>query len=197
MTYRLGVDVGGTFTDVLLINEDTGETFREKTVSTPADQSVGVLRGISAACRTAGVDVTQIREVLHGTTVATNAILEEGRARRPGDDRRIPPSAADRPVLRSRGTCRLDHLAEAGTAGGAGGHRGGHRTDRQGRHRRDRPRRGRCPRQDPDAEGAGHRGAEYQPAARVCPRRARTQGRCHRRRGTGRDPHLPVLGRAA
>lgn len=81
MTYRLGVDVGGTFTDVLLINEDTGETFREKTVSTPADQSVGVLRGISATCRTAGVDVAEIREVLHGTTVATNAILERKGAR--------------------------------------------------------------------------------------------------------------------
>ncbi|MEO6998606.1 MAG: hydantoinase/oxoprolinase N-terminal domain-containing protein [Terracoccus sp.] len=44
MSYRLGVDVGGTFTDLLLINEDTGETFREKTPSTPEDQSIGVLR---------------------------------------------------------------------------------------------------------------------------------------------------------
>ena len=46
MTYRLGVDVGGTFTDILLIDEDTGATFRAKTSSTPEDQSVGVLRGI-------------------------------------------------------------------------------------------------------------------------------------------------------
>ena len=46
MTYRLGVDVGGTFTDILLIDEDTGRTFRAKTSSTPEDQSIGVLRGI-------------------------------------------------------------------------------------------------------------------------------------------------------
>ena len=81
MTYRLGVDVGGTFTDILLIDEDTGETHRAKTASTPEDQSVGVLRGIERACGAAGVTLTQIGEVLHGTTVATNAILEGKGAR--------------------------------------------------------------------------------------------------------------------
>ncbi len=81
MTYRLGVDVGGTFTDILLMNEQTGETFRAKTSSTPEDQSIGVLRGIERACHEAGVSVQQIREVLHGTTVATNAILEGKGAR--------------------------------------------------------------------------------------------------------------------
>jgi N-methylhydantoinase A len=49
MTCRLGVDVGGTFTDVLLIDERTGGTYRAKTASTPDDQSVGVLRGIEKA----------------------------------------------------------------------------------------------------------------------------------------------------
>ena len=77
MTYRLGVDVGGTFTDILLINEETGETFRGKTSSTPQDQSVGVLRGIEQVCGAAGVSLSEVREVLHGTTVATNAILEK------------------------------------------------------------------------------------------------------------------------
>jgi N-methylhydantoinase A len=76
MGYRLGVDVGGTFTDVLLIDTDSGQTWRAKTASTPADQSVGVLRGIERACEAAGVSPTSIGEVLHGTTVATNAILE-------------------------------------------------------------------------------------------------------------------------
>ncbi|HEU0102064.1 MAG TPA: hydantoinase/oxoprolinase family protein [Mycobacteriales bacterium] len=76
MTYRLGVDVGGTFTDVLLIDEGTGQTWRAKTASTPQDQSVGVLRGIEKACAAAGVEPSQVAEVLHGTTVATNAILE-------------------------------------------------------------------------------------------------------------------------
>jgi len=81
MTYRLGVDVGGTFTDILLVNEETGETFRAKTSSTPADQSIGVLRGINQACALAGVGLEQVTNVLHGTTVATNAILEGKGAR--------------------------------------------------------------------------------------------------------------------
>lgn len=76
MAYRLGVDVGGTFTDVLLIDERTGATHRAKTASTPSDQSVGVLNGVRKACRQAGVELTEIGQVLHGTTVATNAILE-------------------------------------------------------------------------------------------------------------------------
>ncbi len=77
MAYRLGVDVGGTFTDVLLIDTDSGETWRHKTASTPADQSEGVLRGIDAVCADAGVGLADLDEVLHGTTVATNAILEQ------------------------------------------------------------------------------------------------------------------------
>ncbi|USQ81519.1 hydantoinase/oxoprolinase family protein [Ornithinimicrobium faecis] len=81
MTFRLGVDVGGTFTDILLINEDTGESFRGKTSSTPEDQSIGVLRGIEQVCRTAEIGTDQVRAVLHGTTVATNAILEKKGAR--------------------------------------------------------------------------------------------------------------------
>ena len=76
MSYRLGVDVGGTFTDVLLVDSDSGETWRAKTASTPHDQSVGVLHGIEKVCETAGVPRTSIAEVLHGTTVGTNAILE-------------------------------------------------------------------------------------------------------------------------
>ena len=76
MTYRLGVDVGGTFTDVLLVEQDTGETWRAKTASTPADQSTGVLSGIRQVCDAAGISLAEVRQVLHGTTVATNAILE-------------------------------------------------------------------------------------------------------------------------
>lgn len=81
MAYRLGVDVGGTFTDILLIDEDTGDTYRAKTASTPEDQSVGVLRGIERACGFAGVTLSDLDEVFHGTTVATNAILEGKGAR--------------------------------------------------------------------------------------------------------------------
>src|SRR3954462_7922820 len=76
MSYRLGVDVGGTFTDVLLVEEGSGRTWRAKTASTPADQSVGVLTGIGRACAEAGIELSEVASVLHGTTVATNAILE-------------------------------------------------------------------------------------------------------------------------
>ncbi|MFA1545301.1 hydantoinase/oxoprolinase family protein [Actinomadura chokoriensis] len=83
MGYRLGVDVGGTFTDVLLVDEETGVSHRAKTASTPADQSVGVLNGIRKVCRDAGIELTEVAHVLHGTTVATNAILQ-GRGARVG-----------------------------------------------------------------------------------------------------------------
>lgn len=76
MTYRVGVDVGGTFTDVLLINAETGETWRSKVPSTPEDQSIGVLRGIEKACEEAGIARGDVTHVQHGTTVATNAVLE-------------------------------------------------------------------------------------------------------------------------
>jgi N-methylhydantoinase A len=76
MSYRLGVDVGGTFTDVLLVEEASGRTWRAKTASTPADQAVGVLTGIGKVCDEAGIALSDVAQVLHGTTVATNAILE-------------------------------------------------------------------------------------------------------------------------
>jgi N-methylhydantoinase A len=75
MSYRLGVDVGGTFTDLLLINENTGETFTAKVPSTPEDSSIGVLNGVSRICEESGVDPKKIARVMHGTTVATNAVL--------------------------------------------------------------------------------------------------------------------------
>ncbi len=77
MPYRLGIDVGGTFTDFLLFNEATGELTMEKTPSTPSDQSVGIMNGISKIVRAAGIDPGEIKLILHGTTVATNAVLEE------------------------------------------------------------------------------------------------------------------------
>ncbi len=69
---RLGVDVGGTFTDVVLLAD--GMTTAK--VPTTADQSEGVLAGVEAACEAAGVDPADIEVFRHGTTVATNALLE-------------------------------------------------------------------------------------------------------------------------
>jgi N-methylhydantoinase A len=75
MSYRLGVDVGGTFTDLLLVHEKTGKTWSAKVPSTPADQSIGVLNGILRVCERAGIDPQIIDHVMHGTTVATNTVL--------------------------------------------------------------------------------------------------------------------------
>jgi len=75
MSYRLGVDVGGTFTDFLLLNEDTGETKTAKVPSTPEDSSIGVLNGVAKICDSSDIDPSDIKLVMHGTTVATNAVL--------------------------------------------------------------------------------------------------------------------------
>jgi N-methylhydantoinase A len=74
--YRLGVDVGGTFTDLLLFDADTGAFWRHKTPSTPHDSSEGILHSVTAICADAGVDAKSIEYFLHRTTVATDTVLE-------------------------------------------------------------------------------------------------------------------------
>ena len=78
---RLGVDVGGTFTDLLLHDEKTGKTYQAKTPSTPEDQSIGVAAGVRLVCEKAGISPADLHLILHGTTVATNAVLEGKGAR--------------------------------------------------------------------------------------------------------------------
>jgi N-methylhydantoinase A len=75
MTARLGIDVGGTFTDVVVF-EESGRTVVEKVPSTPHDASIGILNGIEQIKRTRGVDVSALSVFAHGSTVATNALLE-------------------------------------------------------------------------------------------------------------------------
>ncbi|MEX0346803.1 MAG: hydantoinase/oxoprolinase family protein [Rhizobiaceae bacterium] len=79
--YMLGVDVGGTFTDLFLTEAASGQTFTAKVPSTPQDSSVGVLNGIERICDTAGIDSSAISHVMHGTTVATNTVLTGSGAR--------------------------------------------------------------------------------------------------------------------
>src|SRR5581483_10633044 len=81
MAHRLGVDVGGTFTDLLLVHDESGRLHRVKTPSTPADPSQGVLNGVRRICEESGVPPGELRYVMHGTTVATNALLEAKGAR--------------------------------------------------------------------------------------------------------------------
>ena len=81
--YRLGVDIGGTFTDAILVNESTGETRTGKVPSTPSDPSVGFLQVVDRMLREGSVAPAAVRYLVHGTTVATNAIIE-GRLARTG-----------------------------------------------------------------------------------------------------------------
>ncbi|WP_270938809.1 hydantoinase/oxoprolinase N-terminal domain-containing protein, partial [Falsiroseomonas oryzae] len=82
--YRIGVDVGGTFTDVVCIGAD-GETVLAKAATTPHDQSEGVLDGLRGLAQTLHITLRELLEVterlVHGTTVATNALLERRTAR--------------------------------------------------------------------------------------------------------------------
>lgn len=74
--HLMGVDVGGTFTDVVYADTDANRTFTLKTPTTPDDPSVGVIEGASLLCRRHGVDPALISHFFHGTTIATNAVLE-------------------------------------------------------------------------------------------------------------------------
>ena len=78
--YKIAVDTGGTFTDFCLLGDD-GELYVTKEPSTPDDPSRAVLAGISKIIREKGIRPEQIVLLLHGTTVATNAILEQKGAR--------------------------------------------------------------------------------------------------------------------
>ncbi|MGR8947102.1 MAG: hydantoinase/oxoprolinase family protein [Gammaproteobacteria bacterium] len=75
MAYTLGVDVGGTFTDIFLVDEKDGKIHTAKVPSTPDDSSIGVLNGIEKVCTTSGISPNEIEHVMHGTTVATNTVL--------------------------------------------------------------------------------------------------------------------------
>lgn len=78
MKYRIGVDVGGTFTDFLLMNED-GDAEVYKVLSTPEDPSIAVVRGLSEMAEKRGMALglflDRVEIIVHGTTVTTNAVL--------------------------------------------------------------------------------------------------------------------------
>ena len=74
--FALAIDVGGTFTDIVLLNLNTGGMRLLKTPSTPDDPSRGFVNGISEILKSNGVAYSQVRRIFHGTTIATNAVLE-------------------------------------------------------------------------------------------------------------------------
>ena len=73
---RVGIDTGGTFTDVVAVDEDTGELATTKTPSTPHDPAVGFMTGIDKVLGRLGLGPESLAGVSHGTTVATNRLLE-------------------------------------------------------------------------------------------------------------------------
>jgi N-methylhydantoinase A len=75
-TYRLGCDIGGTFTDFVLVNDETGEFQINKCLTTPADPSEAVEQGIRELLERKPGFMPHIREIIHGTTLVINAILE-------------------------------------------------------------------------------------------------------------------------
>lgn len=73
---RVAVDIGGTFTDLQILDEATGATFAAKTPTTPDDPSEGLITGIREAAQTYGFGLGDITALMHGTTIATNAVLQ-------------------------------------------------------------------------------------------------------------------------
>ena len=73
---RIGVDIGGTFTDLQVFDVRSGAISSFKTPTTPEDPSIGLLTGIKEAASRNGFALADVGYLLHGTTIATNAVLE-------------------------------------------------------------------------------------------------------------------------
>jgi len=81
LTYRVGVDIGGTFTDVVVVEEHSGEVFVTKVPTVPADPSEGFMDGLVKALQEFSIPPAAIQFAVHGTTVATNTIIQGAGAR--------------------------------------------------------------------------------------------------------------------
>ena len=79
--YRIGFDIGGTFTDFILLDVARSEIRLHKCLTTPQDPSLGVLEGLAELLQAAGLTLADIADVVHGTTLVTNALIERSGAR--------------------------------------------------------------------------------------------------------------------
>ncbi|HEY6581910.1 MAG TPA: hydantoinase/oxoprolinase family protein, partial [Rubrobacter sp.] len=79
--YRVGIDIGGTFTDIVLIEDDTGEQAVGKILTTPDDPSEAVEKGLYELLEREDVEAGQLGTIIHGTTLVTNALIERRGAR--------------------------------------------------------------------------------------------------------------------
>jgi N-methylhydantoinase A len=78
---RLGVDVGGTFTDLIFVDDETGAILVHKVATTPEDPSQGTVQGVRQIAEEAQVAPSELDQVFHGTTIATNIVIEHTGAR--------------------------------------------------------------------------------------------------------------------
>ncbi|MFN4145203.1 MAG: hydantoinase/oxoprolinase family protein [Runella sp.] len=76
MTYRLGIDIGGTFTDLVLLEEKTGRLFFGKTLTTYDNPTNGIIKGTLELLDREGVKPSEVKNIVHGTTLVTNAVIE-------------------------------------------------------------------------------------------------------------------------
>ena len=149
----VGIDIGGTFTDLALYDSEDGRTQVHKVHSTPDDPGRALVTGVLELCERAGIEPASLDGVLHGTTVATNAVLEHhgartghghdpGRARRAAH--RAPPApravlGAARHPLADRAVRRAP-VAPDGAGASRAADRRGHRAARRGGRARGRAR---------------------------------------------------------
>ena len=103
MAHNVAVDVGGTFTDVLVFDEESGGLTEGKVLTTPDDPSRGVVEGIEAVCGKVGISFPDLHLFFHGTTVVTNMILTNTGSRVG--------------LLTTKGHEQILHLARAWTPG--------------------------------------------------------------------------------
>ncbi|MDQ2996540.1 MAG: hydantoinase/oxoprolinase family protein, partial [Chloroflexota bacterium] len=80
-THRVGVDIGGTFTDLIIFDDTTGALVIGKTLTTPADPSQAIEAGLAETLGRAGLALGAVGQIIHGTTLVTNAIIERKGAR--------------------------------------------------------------------------------------------------------------------
>ena len=136
-----GVDVGGTFTDLFLVDDGDHRQWRVKTPSTPSDPSQGVLTGVARICEAAGIAPARPRQrrPRHDRRDQRRARVQ-GRPRRADHHAGLRPDPAPRALADARAAGRLDHHGQARPAGVAGRHARGGRADGRAREHA-RPRR--------------------------------------------------------
>src|SRR5215468_5812338 len=79
--YRVGVDIGGTFTDLIVVDDESGAFAVGKTLTTPHDPSQAIETVLLETLRQAGVALQEVRHLVHGTTLVANALIERKGAR--------------------------------------------------------------------------------------------------------------------